>query len=241
MANLLALVTDACSELSLAAPSAVVGNATDNTALRMERILTRTCRQLAARFSFEVLRREHTFTTVALASQATAAEGDLPSDFLRFVPDTMYNRTKRYKVVGPMSPAEWQSHQASLVTRVYDAYTVRANTIYMAPTPTAGQTVAFEYVTNAIATDSAGDNPASAFAADTDLPYLDDELLILGLVWRYRKSEGMDYAEEYRDFENRLADIIKGEDGRRTISMVGASNDRIPRPPLVPDTLTGLS
>lgn len=51
----------------------------------------------------------------------------------------------------------------------------------------------------------------------------------------------MDYAEEYRDFENRLADIIKGEDGRRTISMVGASNDRIPRPPLVPDTLTGLS
>jgi hypothetical protein len=57
------------------------------------------------------------------------------------------------------------------------------------------------------------------------------------VVWRYRKAEGQDYSEEFREFELRLNDLIKMDGGRRMIDMGGGSHDRIPVPPRVPDTL----
>ena len=147
MTSILSLASNAADELSLRRPSVLVDNASDSTAQKLLRHMTRACRQIAARYDLQVLRREKTFTTVALADQTTASA--VPTDFLRFVPNTMFNRTKRYRVM-PMTPEEWQGHVASLTTRVYDAYIMRGNAILMAPTPTAGQTVAYEYITKYI-------------------------------------------------------------------------------------------
>jgi hypothetical protein len=36
------------------------------------------------------------------------------------------------------------------------------------------------------------------FSADDDLPLLDDDLIYLGVVWRYRYSKGLEYAEDFR-------------------------------------------
>jgi len=201
----------------------------------MLRAITRTCRQLATRFDWQKLRAEHTFTTAAAAAQT--ASTPLPTDFLRFVPDSMYNRTTRFRVTGPLTPDEWQGHQAALVTRVYDAFTLRGNIFLMAPTPAAGETIAYEYITKNIGTDTTLATARSAFTVDTDVPYLDDELITLGVIWRYRKAEGQDYSEEYREFELRLNDLIKMDGGRRMVDMGGGSHDRIPVPPRVPDTL----
>lgn len=236
MSAILDLIEDACDELSLARPNEVVGNTNDDTATKLLRHLTRTCRQLAARYDWQVLRREKTFTTVALADQTTASWK--PTDFMRFIPDSMFNRTERYRVTGPLTPEEWQGHQATLMTRVYDAYTVRGNALLIAPTPAAGQTWAYEYITKYIGTDSTEATSRLAFTADTDLPYLDDELLILGMVWRYRRAEGQDYAEDFREYELRMMDLLKADQGRsRVIDMGGSDVDRVPVPPRVPDTL----
>lgn len=234
MATVLSICQDAADEMSLDRPGTIVGNTSDNTAQKLIRQLTRTCRQLAARYDLQELRREHTFTTVATADQSSATP--IPTDFLRFVPDTLYNRTKRYRVVF-LNAEEWQGHQAALTTRVYDAAVLRGGTLLMAPTPAAGQTVAYEYITRYIALQTDGTTYVSTFAADTDAPTLDEELLILGTVWRYLQAEGNDYAEAMREFELRLNDLMKMNGGRRVIDMGGAGSDRIPIPPRVPDTL----
>ncbi|MEQ1652154.1 MAG: hypothetical protein ABL897_06685 [Hyphomicrobium sp.] len=232
--SILSLMSEAADELSLSRPASLVGNTTDSGAQKLLRHLTRTCRQLATRYDWQELRGEHTFTTVALADQITATP--LPADFLRFVPETMFNRTKRYRVT-MLTPEEWQGHQASLTTRVYDAYILRGNTILMAPTPAAGQTIAYEYVTRYVGYLADNSGYVSTFTNDTDIPILDDELLILGTVWRYAQSEGNDYAEQFREFEIRLNDLLKMNPGRRVIDMGGSSPDRIPVSPRVPETL----
>jgi len=236
MASILSLIQDAAAELSLATPSAVIGNSEDDGAQKLLRHLTRTCRQLATRYDWQRLRKEKTFTTVALADQTTASA--IPADFLRFVPDSMFNRTERYRVTGPLTSEEWQGHQATLMTRVYDAYTMRGNALLIAPTPPAGQSWAYEYITKNIGTDTGGTTERSSFTVDTDVPFLDDEMLILGMVWRYRKAEGQDYGEEFREFESRVNDLLKMDSGRsRFIDMTGSDVDRVPVPPRVPDTL----
>jgi hypothetical protein len=235
MATILALVKDAADELSLARPTSVIDNTTDDTAVKMLRHLTRTCRQLATRYDWQRLRREKTFTTVAAADQNAA--NPIPTDFLRFVPDSFYNRTKRYRVIGPLTAEEWQGHQAALATRVYDAYTMRGGRVLIAPTPAADQSMAYEYITKYIGTDTTEATDRLSFTVDTDLPFMDDELLVLGMVWRYRKSEGQDYAEEFREYEMRLNDLYKMDGGRRLLDMAGSNSDRVPVSPRVPDTL----
>lgn len=233
--TILQLATDAATELSQIIPTAVVANTGDPGAQKLLRHLTRTCRQLAGRFDWQVLRREKTFTTTATATQT----GALPTDFLRFVPDSMFNRTKDTRVGGPLTADEWQAYQAVAYGSVYDQFTVRGNAFLMSPTPTAGNTIAYEYVTKYIGTNAAGSTERTSFTADDDVTYFDDELIILGIVWRYRKAEGLDYSEEFREYELRYYDMIKMDGGRRTLDMNEdvMTRARVPLAPRIPETL----
>lgn len=231
-ATVLSLAQDVAAEISLGIPGALIDVTTDRTALKLKRLLHKTCGDLAARHDWNALKREHTFTTTA----ADAQTGGLPSDFLRFVPDTMYNRTTNWKVQGPASDREWQSYKSSLTTRVFDAFRIRGGVLLLAPLNPGSETIAFEYITNTIGK-QADDTEVTTFADDTDTTHFDDELVRLGMSWMHRKAEGLDYAEEFRAYEMRIVQLTKGDDGHRTVDMCGASDEFTPRAPRVPDTL----
>ena len=42
------------------------------------------------------------------AAQAEEQVSAIPADFLRFVPETFWNRTNRWRLSGPVTPAEWK-------------------------------------------------------------------------------------------------------------------------------------
>lgn len=56
------------------------------------------------------------------------------------------------------------------------------------------------------------------FTADTDVALIDEKLLTTGLEWRWLKSKGLDYAEEFRRYEMRLVRIMGRDDKDREIS-----------------------
>lgn len=215
MTTVLSLVTDAADELSLARPTDIADTTDDNTSQKLIRHLTRTCRQLSAEYDWSRLRREKTFTTVAAAEQTDA----IPSDFQRFVKDTMWNRTTRTKVQGPIQASDWQIRQAQASTGPFQNFNIRGSAFLMTPTPTAGWTIAYEYITKYIGLAVDGTTERLTFTADDDTTYFDDELVILGTVWRYRKAEGLDYSEEFREYQLRRANLIKMDGGRRTLDM----------------------
>lgn len=222
--SILEICQDAALELSLVSPSSVAGDVNDETAEKLLRHLTRCCKTVAGRHDWSVLRREQTFTTVAAAEQTSA----LATDYLRMIPLSMWNRTRLRKVKGPLTPAEWQGLQAMVNANIFDQFMIRGTSLLFTPVPEAGHTIAYEYITNAIGTDSTGATQRTRFTSDTDITYFDDELLILGTVWRYRKAEGLDYSEEYRDFELRMSDLMKMDGGRRVLDMNDETPDRIP-------------
>jgi hypothetical protein len=211
--TILQICQDAALELSLVQPTSVVST-TDDTAKKLARHLQKTCLALAKRYDWQILRSEFTFTTTAADEQA----GAIPGDFLRFVQNTMYNRTQRRHVRGPLSPAEWQKYKADTTTPVFDNFYKRGNAIYITPTPEAGETIAFEYIKTAIGTNSGGTD-LTRFVNDSDEPFWDAELLTLGVVYRYRQAERLDYAEELREFELAYADQVKQDGGRRMLDM----------------------
>jgi hypothetical protein len=148
----------------------------------------------------------------------------------------VFNRTRRRQMFGDLSPAQWQRTQASLVTMVNPAFRIKGDLFFISPTPTAIETVAYEYITrNWCRSDALVGQ--SRWAADTDTGVLDEEMTTLGIIWRFKSAKGLDYAEAMNDYEIKVNKAITKDGARVVIDTSCSEWDRIPHAPIVPETL----
>jgi hypothetical protein len=160
--------------------------------------------------------------------------GAIPTDFDRFIDDTFYNRTLTREVNGPLSAQEWAFNKSVVGTTIIEAFRRRGNSILITPTPSTGITYAYEYVSlnwcqSAVAV------AQSAWAADTDTGILDEELIKLGIIWRFRSAKGLDYSESFRTYEAQLAQAIGRDGGKRTLHIGSPSDINKARKPFIAD------
>ena len=216
MANLLSIVQDAADEIGIPRPNAVVGSS-DAQARQMLRLANADGKALARRHDWQKLIIEKTITATATEEQA----GGIPVDFDRIIPGSFWNRSQDRQVAGPLSPQRWQLLQSGLIIMPYDCFRIRGGDLLMNPTPTAGDSLAYEYVSTywCGGADHEGVPTQAAWASDTDVSFLDDELHTLGLIWRYKRARGLDYAEEFAAYEARYASIAGVDGGQATLDM----------------------
>jgi hypothetical protein len=224
--TLLSMVQDACALISLPAPASAVGN-TDAAIRILLSCAQREAKQLARRWTWQRLARRATFVSLNQQTQTNA----IPADFDgRILSDTMWNVSRSRGVRGPLDPAEWQQRISSVSQGPYDAFRLVGDAILMSPKPIAGDTYSFEYMTRNVCRSALGVEQA-AWVADTDVPILDDELMLLGLVWRFKQSRGMDYAEDMRTYEIEVVQAMSRDGARRTGSLIGDEDWSRPRYP----------
>lgn len=228
--TLLTIVRNATDRLGLTRPSSVIAS-TDQNTLTLLGLAQEEGKDLASRHSWQSLQAEYTFPTVA-----STASYALPTDFDRIITETVFNRTRRRRMVGDLSPQQWQETQASLVTMVNPAFRIRGSLFYISPTPSAAETVAYEYVSKNWCQSNVSVGQA-AWTADTDTGILDEELMTLGLVWRFRAKKGLDYAEDMNNYEIKVARAILSDGARMKIQTANEERNRVPYPPQVPETL----
>ncbi len=161
---------------------------------------------------------------------------DLPDDFDHFLHDTMFDRTTRRQVIFPITPQSWQAIQAQpQLNRVFLAARMRGmasgNTFvpagYFTPTPTAGDDVAYEYVTNKWATAADG-TPQITFLADSDTTFLDEALIKLGLRWRFKSAKGLDYSEDFRTYQVQIQQAQARDGGSGVLNSTGIQLYNLP-------------
>ena len=139
--TLLTTLQDVAVKIGIDRPSSVIGS-TDTTVKELLSFAQEEGKSLSKANDWQILIKEQTFTTTATETQASA----IPSDFDRFVNETFWNRSKYRTLTGPLTPQEWQAVKASTISPVTDCFRYRGGSLLIAPTPTAGETMAFEYV-----------------------------------------------------------------------------------------------
>lgn len=212
----LSIIQNAARRLVISVPSAVFSSV-DDEVIQMRELMNQEGKELARKPWTDLL-REQTFTTVAQAVQTSA----VPSDFGFYVNDTMFDRTENRKLVGPLNSFEWQREKAGPVfTSVYHAFRFRGGDLLVTPDPTAGNTVAYEYVTSQWA-ETSGGSGLSSMTADTDVARINEELITLGVMWRFKQAKGLDYAEEFRTYQMEL-DKYFGQDGGSPVLTMGSN------------------
>ena len=216
--TLLEIIRRSCRLLSLPLPTEVVAS-TDIQVQQLLALANEEGDELAGAYDWQIMRRQHLFETVASAVQSSA----VPSDLDHFVANSFFNRTTMRYVYGPITPQEWQAIQAQpQLNRVFLAFVERDGQFLVTPTPPAGQEIAYEYITRFWAKSDAG-VPQSEFLADTDETYLDDKLFPLGIRWRFLKSKGLDYSEDFRTYQSERSQRMARDGGNTVIDTTGGN------------------
>lgn len=187
------------------------------------------------------LDRQATATATGVSFTASVDRYEFPTDIYYWINRTGWDRTRKWELVGPVTAREWQ-----FLTSGYPAtgflyrFRVMGGFVYMHPPPQAVSRIIFEYYTRNWCQSAAG-VAQSAWAADTDVPLLDDYLITLGVKWRFLRAKGLDYAQEARTYEDAVEramsrsgqgrDLPMNSNSSRVLRLVDYGN--------VPDTSYG--
>lgn len=201
--SLLTVAQDVCDVIGLSRPAAIVSGS-DQLARQALGLAKETLEQLG-RMDWPVLEIPYTFNTVI-----GQAQYNLPSDFGREVGNTVYAASQYSAVRGSLTPAEWASQQDTLRPQL-GKYRFRIFglplTLNLTQTPQVVEAITLEYQT-AYRVRQLDNTYKTTFFADSDVTIFPEELLKMGLKWRLRRAKGLDYTEEFNEYEWQRAQYL---------------------------------
>lgn len=226
----LQIIQTVCNRLGILSPNAAV-TSTDQQIIQLLALSNEEGMAQVKRYPFESLITEATFTTSAAMLQGTVASIAPGLKFI--VNQTMWDRTLRRQVFGSKSPQEWQQAIALQVTSPYSQYRIKNDQILFYPIPAAGRSIAFEYMSQNWVTKAAG-GTSSFWVSDADTPLLNDDLMILGTIWRWKAAKGLDYAENFNTYEAAMADAMSRDGSRMVLNAGNNFDDTLPSVVIIP-------
>ena len=202
--SLLTIMQDAADEIGISQPTVGISS-TDSNNLKMVRYANKVGKNLMRNYAWQALTNEKTFTAVGTETQT----GILPANFDRFIAESFWNRTGVSLITGPISVSEWQGLKASLYSNTANQkFRHRGDAILVIPTLTAGDSLAFEYVSSYWVDIAATGTPKATFTIDTDISLIDEELITRGVIYEFLEGEGlpsMSAAKAYLDYFKLIA------------------------------------
>lgn len=223
--TLLEIVRRAAGEMGIPRPSTVAAN-TDLQAQQLFDFANSVGADLAEHHPWTALQSLATVTTVSGQS-----DYDLPDDFAGFISDTGWDRTNQWRLIGPDTPqADRAIRESGTVSPVFRRFRRFGDVIRINPTPSAnGETLVYEYVSNAWARSSA-DAAKAEFTADDDTAIWPGRLLVDGIKMKFMAAKGM-YADPLREeYEARRDRLVAADLGGGTLDMGGDCDSPLSNP-----------
>lgn len=229
MPTLAELMPDIIRETAgIAVPSSFIGSS-DRNVLNLITLANREGRELMRQVPWTALQRLHTFSTVA-----DQEEYALPSDFDRILPSTEWNRTNDRPIMGPLSAVEWETIKSGVSGSgvVGDRYRISRSAgssdrvMYIDPVPSAVESIVYWYVSKNWCEDASGTGQ-SQWSADTDVLLLDEDLFKLGVIIRFKRSRGLEYASEADEYSQILARTRAQDRPARILSVSPEGSGRL--------------
>lgn len=225
---LLDVVQTVAVKVGISKPSQAAGN-NDQNVQQLVVFANESGQELAARYGFQEITKEATFTTTATESQGVL-QTLTGADFAWILNETMWDRTTRRPVYGPKYAAEWQQLKAQLMQGPWWQYRIRGNSVLFIPPPPAGDAIFFEWVSNywVAKTPALGVGAQTSYILDTDVSLLEERVIGLGALWRYKQAKKLDYSEDFDKCEAAIADMMTRNASKPRLNLGGAQSDIYP-------------
>lgn len=213
--SLLTMIQDAVLLLGIAdtKPSTAIST-TDTTYTQLVALLQEEGDELARTQNWRFLKTAGTIT-----GDGATTLWSLPSDFERLIPDDAFWST-RYPAVplgGPVTDAEMLALKALPVTPVRPLWRFFGTQLEIWPALAAAEVVNYTYFSNAWIVSSAVN--VTRWVTDADTARLPENILTLGLKWRWRKAKGFDFSMDFAAYKAERDRQAGQSGGARTISL----------------------
>jgi len=220
----LSIVQRVCKRVGLDSPSSAVGSS-ERQILQILELSNEAGQELSRRYPWQALLGVASYTTVATETQGAVQTIAPGLDYI--INDTIWNRTLRRPVFGPKNPQNWEQQKAFAINGPWSGYRIIGGELAMYPIPTAGQDCYFEYISkNWITTSTA--STASSWTNDDDTAKLDENLIILDTIWRWKQQRGLDYAEDFAKSERLHQDLANRDGGKDWLNLSNTKYDIFP-------------
>lgn len=150
-----------------------------------------------------------------------------PSDYDFSINRTSWDRTNRWELLGPDSPQIDEWHRSGIVTtgpRRHFRWVgdLTGGNYRLWPPPQSNDTpfqIAWEYISTFWCKNAAGTGKSS-MTADSDVPNLDSQAIILGVKWRFLQIKGFPTAASLQtECLDYVQQLIARDGGAPTLSM----------------------
>lgn len=188
----LSIIQSASARLGLPKP-AIAYSSQDLQTIQLLDLLNEEGQELANRANWTALNKQASFTTLAAIDQGNIAT--IAPGYSFIINDTIWNRSLRRPVFGPRTPQEWQQQLAFSINGPWSNFRIEEGVLRMFPTPSAGQACYFAYASKNWVSTTTGTS-AAAWTNDSDTALLDEQIMTLGLIWRFRCAKGLPYGAD---------------------------------------------
>jgi hypothetical protein len=142
----------------------------------------------------------------------------LPADYVSSVNRTHWDKSKRWEMLGPESPQQWEwllSGYISTGPRI--RWRLLGKYFQIWPGVNAGELLGFEYRSAAWAIGADG-TAKNSFTADDDTCIYPDRLVVLSTKLKYFEAKGFDTTAIYRDYLMELETAMAQDTGGANLS-----------------------
>jgi hypothetical protein len=200
--TLLTVCRSVLAETGWPALSAIASN-TDGTAQQIFEIANTELTNLSQGFDWPQLETEYNFNTVP-----TQQNYLFPADFRAVEHNSAFDKAQYYPIRGSVSIEEWNARKNGLLANVSRTafriiYVNGAPGFELVPTPSTVRALVVNYWSKYFAYDSNG-VAIPGYAADSDVSKVPEDMVKLGVKWRFRRIKGLDFSAELSEYNAML-------------------------------------
>lgn len=209
--TLLTVVQDASVKIGIARPTQIVAS-TDRTMYDVRALIAESVDALLNAHDWQILQGINTYT-----GDAVTQDFDLPADYARMLKTaSVWSSRYKWAMNHVVDKDTWLELVTLPYTQVSGSWCIYGNQFHILDTMASAETAKFFYISNQIV-ESAGGSAQTGFMADDDTFLLDEELLRLCFIWKWKHEKGRDYAEDLANYEDKLYKTIDKDNGSKPI------------------------
>lgn len=144
---------------------------------------------------------------------------DFAPDFYSLLNNTIFIKDSHERVVGAITPEQWMREKYFFSPSNDIKFKIQNGCFVFLTPPPCGMKIVFQYRSNNIVWDFNTFEEKNVLTANTDVPIFDEYLVKLNILWRWLKRSGLDYAEEYNEYQTELKKRYGSEHAVKDINL----------------------
>lgn len=186
-----------------------VFSTTDQFAMELNDLANETARAISDEHDWQALTKLHTLNGTGAATSFA-----LPADYGRMLKkgEVRSPNWQTARFVQARDLDAWMAFEAMAIAGTPGRWIIVGGEMKILPAMPVGQSAQYYYISRNITKSGKPE-----FEVDGDEFVLDERLITLGVIWRWRAQKRLEYAEDLRNFEIAQARAIASDRGQRPL------------------------